>query len=399
MPVASRPAPRIVRIITRLNIGGPAIQAARLTLRLEQLGYHTRLLHGRLGAKEGDMSDLVAAHGDVGYLPSLQRAIAPIDDVRTLVRVFRELRAFRPHIVHTHMAKAGLLGRIAAAAYNTTRGSAPRVRIVHTYHGHVLEGYFRPLLSRAFLTLERLVARISDRLIAISPTIGLELRDTYRIGREPQYRMVPLGFDLATFAAIDDGARREARQALDIAPDAAVVTTVGRLTAIKQPHAFLETVARLAGRHPNIVGAIAGDGELRDELTRVAQGLGITGRIRWLGWRRDLVTVYGATDVFLLTSRNEGTPVAIIEAMASGVPVVSTDVGGVRDVIDSPDVGLVAPDGDVTTLAAQVERFLTDATLRRQTGQRARASVIEKYDLDRLVHDIDALYRSLLSES
>lgn len=398
MPGAPQGRPRVVRIITRLNIGGPSIQAARLTTRLEARGYQTRLVHGRLGRGEGDMSDLAAAHADVRYLPTLGRPIAPLHDLRTLVTLVRDLRSFAPDIVHTHMAKAGLLGRIAAAIHNATRGSAPRTRVVHTYHGHVLDGYFRAIVARLFISLERLLARLSDRLVAISPTIHRELLDLYRIGRDAQYRVIPLGFELDAFAAIDDAARAEARRALGIDPDAAVVATVGRLTAIKRPHLFLETIADLAARHPRVLGIVAGDGELRDDLQARARTLGVAERVRWLGWRRDLATVYGASDVFLLTSRNEGTPVALIEAMASAVPGVSTDVGGVKDVIDAADVGVVVPSSDAPALAAAVERLLTDRALARRIGERARPRVLAKYGIDRLVSDVDRLYRELLQE-
>jgi glycosyltransferase involved in cell wall biosynthesis len=390
---------KALRIITRLNVGGPAIQAARLTLLLEDRGYHTRLVHGRLGPQEGDMSDLVASHDDVRHMIALRRSVAPLDDLRAFISLFRELRAFRPTIVHTHMAKAGLLGRLATVAYNATRGRAPRARVVHTYHGHVLDGYFRPAVSRTFIALERLLARASDRLIAISPTIREELLRTYGIGRNGQYRVVPLGFDLAALAAIDDIARQDARRALNIPSDAAVVTTVGRLTAIKQPHIFLEALADLSARRPKVLGLVAGGGELRDELLARARALGIETRVRWLGWQRNLVTVYGASDVFLLTSRNEGTPVAIIEAMAAGVPVVSTDVGGVKDVIASSDAGVLVPLGDVPALAAAVDRLLADDEFRTGMAAHGRRRVLEQYGIERLLQDIDAVYRDLLSEA
>ena len=396
-PPHDQPAVRVLRIITRLNVGGPAIQAGRLTTLLEQRGYYTRLVHGRLGPQEGDMSDLVAGHPEVRYMASLRRPIAPFADLRTLINLFRELRSFRPHIVHTHMAKAGLLGRIATAAHNLTRGSAPRARVVHTYHGHVLEGYFRPLVSRTFIALERLLAHASDRLVAISPRIRDELQRTYRIGLDPQYRTVPLGFDLAAFAAIKGDERGDARLKLGLPPQAAVVTTVGRLTAIKQTHLFLQVIAQLAAGRSDVLAVIAGDGELREDLTALAASLGIADRVRWLGWQRDLVPVYTATDVFLLTSRNEGTPVAIIEAMASAVPVVSTDVGGVGDVIESPDAGLVVPPDDVAGLVAAIDRLLSDDNLRARIAVHSRARVLERYGIDRLLGDIDDVYRELLS--
>jgi glycosyltransferase involved in cell wall biosynthesis len=384
----------VVRIITRLNIGGPSIQAARLTSALES-EFPTTLFHGRLGEGEGDMRYLLEPGARAIFLTTLCRPLSPLNDVRTFVRLYRELTRTRPRIVHTHMAKAGLLGRAAAAAYNATRGRAPRARVVHTYHGHVLEGYFSPLLTRVFISLERLMARVSDRLVAISPAIEHELCHAYRIGRADQYRVVPLGFDLSAFAAIDAAARDRARRELGIDAAAEVVGTVGRLTAIKQHRLFLDTVAAAARTRPNLLALIVGDGERRAELESHAAHLGIAERVRFLGWRRDLATIYGATDVFLLTSRNEGTPVALIEAMASGVPGVSTDVGGVRDVMPSDDLGGRVRDADAAALSAHVVRYLADAGLRRVTGDRARAAVLDRYGFDRLVRDITTLYREL----
>jgi glycosyltransferase involved in cell wall biosynthesis len=388
---------RVVRVITRLNIGGPSIQATRLTSALDDHGYSTTLIHGRLGEGEGDMSYLIAPGAHTIRIEALRRPLSPIADLRALIRLYREMKSARPAIVHTHMAKAGLLGRTAAMLYNASRGGAPRARVIHTYHGHVLEGYFSPLMTNVFITLERMLARVSDRIIAISPAIERELRDGFSIGRADQYRVVPLGFDLSAFAAVDETARIRARRELDLPDSAMVVSTVGRLTAIKQHRLLLDTVARVAASEPRVVALIAGDGELRADLEASAKQLGISDRVRFLGWRRDLATIYAATDVFVLTSRNEGTPVALIEAMASGVPGVSTDVGGVKDVITGEHVGARVRDGDANALASSIVRYLADDTLRRQTGARARAEVLDRYSLDRLVHDINVLYRDVLS--
>ena len=397
MPTESPTSPiAVVRVITRLNIGGPSIQATRLSA-LDRDGFATTLIHGRLGEGEGDMSYLIAPGARAIYVPTLCRPLSPLNDLRTLVRLYRELARARPSIVHTHMAKAGLLGRAAAAIYNALRGSAPRVRVVHTYHGHVLEGYFSPLMTNIFIGLERLLARASDRIVAISPAIERELRDGFRIGRPSQYRVVPLGFDLSGFANVDAAARVAARRELSLPADADVVSTVGRLTAIKQHRLFLETISEAARSRPNLVALIAGDGELRSGLEAYARELGIADRVRFLGWRRDLATIYGATDVFLLTSRNEGTPVALIEAMASGVPGVSTDVGGVKDVITSEAIGARVSDASAAALAAPIVRYLADPARRRDAGTRARAAVLDRFSLDRLLHDISALYRELLA--
>ena len=386
---------RILRVITRLNIGGPSIQAIALTSRLAARGAVTTLLLGRLGAGEGDMRYLAAADANLQFVPTLQRAIAPLDDLRALLTLYGEMRRFKPTIVHTHMAKAGLLGRVAAVAYNHTRGRAPRARVVHTYHGHVLEGYFGGLATTIFIALERQMARVTDAIIAISPAIRADLLNTYRIGRADQYRIVPLGFDLSAFAAIDEAARRRARAELRIAAGAPVLATVGRLTAIKNYSLLLEAAQRVAARFPNLVVLLAGDGELRADLEAQAARLGITANVRFMGWRRDLPTIYAATDVFALTSRNEGTPVALIEAMAAGVPGVSTDVGGVGDVIASEAMGVRVAVDDVAGFSTAVERLLGDPAARLAMGAAARAHVLSRYDIIRLTSDMDMLYQSL----
>jgi glycosyltransferase involved in cell wall biosynthesis len=386
---------RVLRLITRLNIGGPSIQAIALSDRLTARGFTTRLVHGALGNGEGDMGYLLRPSASVEYVPSLRRDIAPASDVRAFGRVLGMIREFRPQIVHTHMAKAGAIGRLAALAYNRTSGRAARVKLVHTYHGHVLEGYFGAGKTAVFVGIERLLANATDRIVAISPAIRDELLLQHRIGRAEQYRVVPLGFDLTSLAAIDETARLAARAALGIPTGAHVVSTVGRLTAIKQHHLFLETARLVANQGPAALFLIVGDGELRAALEQTARDFGLADRVRFLGWRRDLATIYGASDVFLLTSRNEGTPVALIESLAAGVPGVSTDVGGVRDVITN-DVGALAPYDDAAALATAVATLLGDPARRRVMGDRGRAYVVAKYGIGRLVADVEALYRELL---
>jgi glycosyltransferase involved in cell wall biosynthesis len=391
----ARPPVRILRVITRLNIGGPSIQAVELSSRLDTRGYRTRLVFGRLGDGEGDMRYLLPPATDARPIDALRRPIAPLADAQAFARLLAIMRAYRPQIVHTHMAKAGTIGRLAAAAYNRTAGRGARARVVHTYHGHVLEGYFSPAKTRVFLSVERMLARLTDGLVAISPEIRTELLDEQRIGRPEQYRVIPLGFELGEFSAIDDRARLAAREQLGIPPASHVVSTVGRLTAIKDHRLFLDAARLVAGGDPASLFLIVGDGELRHSLEQAARASGIADRTRFLGWRRDLATIYGATDVFLLTSRNEGTPVALIEALAAGVPGVSTDVGGVRDVIEEGVSGLLAPPGDAQTLASHVVSLLQDPARRRGMGERRRAAVVNRYHIDRLVSDVEALYREL----
>ncbi len=384
---------RVARIIARLNIGGPAIQAITLSDRLRGAGFETLLIHGRLADAEGDMGYLMDGRDlTTAYIPALQRAVSPSSDARALIQILRHLSRFKPHIVHTHTAKAGTLGRLAAFAYN--RVARTRARTVHTYHGHVLDGYFR--YAGAFIGVERGLAHVTDRIVAISPQIATDLQQRYRIGRPDQYRVVPLGFDLAPFTAIDEPARRAARPALGLDPATPVVTIVGRLTAIKQHDLFLRVARAVHEQQPATSFLIVGDGECRGDLERQARALGIDAAVRFLGWRKDLATIYASTDVCVLTSRNEGTPVALIEALAAGVPVVSTDVGGVRDVVNDATLGATAPDGDVAQLATHVVRQLAAESRSTACIETRRASMLGRFSFDRLASDIAALYRSLL---
>lgn len=387
----------VLRIITRLNIGGPSIQAVRLTLDLSAHGYATTLLHGRIGEAEGDMRYLLPETGvDVRYVDSLCRRISPVADLRALWTILRVLREIQPDIVHTHMAKAGVLGRIAALIYNWTTGWNHPARVIHTYHGHVLDGYFRPWQSAAFVRLERLLAHATDVLIAISPRVRDELVEEFRIGPRSAFHVVPLGFDLAALGAIDDASRHAARAALDVPRDALVITTLGRLTAIKNHELFLDAASIVIRQTPQALFLIVGDGERRAELEQRVASAGLAGRVRFLGWRRDLLAVYGATDIFVLTSRNEGTPVALIEAMAAGVPGVSTAVGGVPDVITGDEVGRAVDSEHADAIAAAIQTLSASPEVRRTIGLRARASVLGRYAQERLVRDIVSLYDRVL---
>jgi glycosyltransferase involved in cell wall biosynthesis len=257
-----------------------------------------------------------------------------------------------------------------------------------------LEGY-RRTATRLFLAIERGLARVTDRIVAISSRISTELLEEQHIGRADQYRVVPLGFDLKGLAAIDEAARANARALLQIPAGAAVITTVGRLSAIKQQRLFLETAQLIGQGRPSVVFLIVGDGDLSGRARDRRRGAGLADRVRFLGWRRDLETIYGATDVFLLVAQR-GTPVALIESMAAGCSGVSTDVGGVRDVLESDAVGLLAADGDAPALARQVTTLLADTDRRRRMGAAGRALVLARYGLDRLVADVEALYRELV---
>ena len=388
-------------MITRLNVGGPAIQAINLSERLESAGYHTLLIHGRLGPGEGDMGYRVPRDRtfDIEYVPALRREIAPAADAAALARLVGLLRRFKPAIIHTHMAKAGSLGRVAAMVYNATIGRRAPARIIHTYHGHVLEGYFGAWTARAFSEAERFLAHRTHALIAVSPLVRRDLLETHGIGTADRFRVVPLGFDLDGLAAIGPAERHAARAVLGLDREAHVVALVGRLAAIKQPELFLEAAARVAQADARARFLIAGGGELETALRTTASRLGLADRVRFLGWQRDVASIYAASDLVALTSRNEGTPVALIESMAAAVPGICFSVGGVPDVITGPELGVLVPAGDVEALAAGIRHLLTDDAAREAMGQRARAHVCERFSIDRLLRNLDALYRELLRTS
>jgi len=294
------------------------------------------------------------------------------------------------------MAKAGTLGRLATIAFNLTSRGRKRVRVIHTYHGHVFDGYFKTFSTSVFLWVERWLAKRTDALIAISPHIANDLVSTYRVAGTNVVRLIPLGLPLDRLLTISALERTAARKRLSVPDDVIVVSTVGRLTTIKQQTLFVEMAHRVSHKSDRFVFLVVGDGELRRDLQQRTKRLGIEHYVQFLGWRADLETIYAATDVFVLTSRNEGTPVALIEAMAAGVASVSTDVGGVRDVITGVDVGMLVPSGDADALTAAVCELADDEAKRQKLGRQARESVRERFHSRRLVRDITLLYQELL---
>jgi glycosyltransferase involved in cell wall biosynthesis len=282
------------------------------------------------------------------------------------------------------MAKAGTVGRVAA------RLSRRRPRTVHTFHGHVLDGYFRPAVEAAFIAAEKQLAKLTDVLIAISPEIRDELLEL-GIGRLDQYRVVPLGFDLARHLTVS-GPSGRLRERLGLDVDVPVVGIVGRLVPIKDHASMLQAMTLVPDAHL----AVLGDGELRTELEATTDTLGLGHRVHFVGWWTDIPDAMADLDVVVLSSRNEGTPVSLIEAAACARPVVSTDVGGVRSVVQDGVTGLLTPKGDPTALAAALERVLGDRMLGDRLGLAGRADVA-RFSLSRLVDDIRALYAELLA--
>lgn len=380
---------RVARIISRLNIGGPAIQAITMTKLLEPLGYESLLIRGSEADHEGSMDHLAQ---ELGVRPLRVRAMrreVGARDLIAFVGLVRALRRFRPDVVHTHAAKAGTLGRLAAIVPGRGR---PRV-IVHTFHGHSLSGYFSSRRARMFLNIERFLARRTTRLIAVSDEVR---DDLVALGVAPSERIevIRLGFDLSRFsvdAATRARRREELRATLGVPPHARVVTLIARLVPIKRVDRFLRVAEELAGDE-RVWFVIAGDGELRDELQAIPLSDGLAQRVVWAGFQRDVPALCFASDVVMLTSDNEGTPVSLIEAQAAGVPVVSTRVGGAATVVGDRPGALVAVD-DIAGLAGAVRDVLDDLPAAGQAARHAAERVTATFSLDGLVHNLDGLYR------
>jgi glycosyltransferase involved in cell wall biosynthesis len=384
---------RVVRIIARLNIGGPAIQAITLTRQMTDRGYQTTLVRGREEPDEGTM-DYRARELDVQPVQvAWIRRNPGWRDLPALIALIRILRRERPQIVHTHAAKAGTLGRVAALIAFPRRRARPVV--IHTYHGHSLTGYFSGRTASVFRLIERLLAPVSDVLIAVSDEVRDELA-ALGIAARDRFVVVPLGFDLAPFTVDADerrGRRERLRRELGISDEAPLVTAIARLVPIKRIDRFLRLAVTVADERSEARFLVVGDGELRDALRASPEARALDGRLIWTGFRRDVADVCFASDVVVLTSDNEGTPVSLIEAQASGTPVVSTRVGGVASVVRA---GKVVDLGDEPALAGAVSAVLGDDELAERAAAES-AEVAAKFSLETLVDRLDALYREALA--
>lgn len=377
---------RVMRIFSRLNIGGPSIHVVLLTQQLDSSRYETTLVVGREGDREGSF-DALARSKNVSPLTieTMGRSIRAFADLRSFVSLCRLMLRDRPHVVHTHTAKAGALGRLAAF----TTGVPV---VVHTFHGTVFTGYFGPVGSRVYSVVERALARITDAVIGVSPAVTAELVK-HRLRPRHEIRTVPLGLELDRF--LDEHPRGGFRRRLGLPKEAKLIGCVGRLVPIKDLPTLLAAFADVDGAHL----ALIGDGPERERLESLGRELGLDRRIHFTGFLSNLEEVYQDLDIVVNSSRNEGTPVSLIEAMAAGVPVVATSVGGTPDLLQNGNLGELVPAGEPKSLS----EALTSAIERPEPGRarcaRARAAVLAKYRSERLVSDIEVLYRDLLRKN
>lgn len=388
------------RVIARLNIGGPAMHVVNLAMGLDRTGdFRTRLLAGSITADEGDMTYYARERGvEVTELHALSRLLSPVADLRILWTLYRIFRRERPDIVHTHTAKAGALGRLAAFL--------ARVPLrFHTFHGHVLGGdYFSAPITRSFLEVERQLARITTRIVVLTDKQKKEMAGALRVAPDETFAVVPLGLELSRFRDVDRGkARRVTRTALDIGREEPVVGIVGRLVPVKNHELLFDSVPRLEhllGRRVKIL--VVGSGLREGELGEYAEAVGIADRIVWLGWRRDLAELYPAMDVLALTSLDEGTPVAVLEALAAGTPVAARSVGGVPEVLEGLSLARLlphaTPEGVAEGLAEWLEKALAHGFAEEEV-EAVRRRVAERYSTERLAGDMAALYVRELEEA
>ena len=387
----SEPRIKVLRIISRMNIGGPAIHVTNLNSGLDPDRYVSLLVSGTENPGEGSLRDLAESAGvEVTVIPQIRSAasLGP-RDVLALFKLYRLMRRERPQIVHTHESKAGFLGRLAARI-----AGVPIV--LHTHHGHVLRGYYGPLKSWALRRMEQLLALLTDRLIAVSEQVKRDLVQ-YRVARSEKISVVPLGFDLEPFLS-SEVHRGSFRREMNLNGSTRLVGIVGRLFPIKNHRLFLDAAALVTAEEPASRFVVVGDGVLRQELDQYARDLSIRDMVIFTGWRRDLPRIYADLDVLVVSSDNEGTPVSAIESMASGCPVVATRVGGIPDVISDGDTGYLVPAGDADALASRILSLLRDDQEVSRLRAAARAFARDRYNLQRLISDIQAIYENLISK-
>lgn len=406
---------KIVRIIARLNVGGPARHVVWLTRALQTGENQTALLTGTVPEGEEDMSYFARENGvEPIFIPEMSRELSP-KDVVSLWKIYREIRRRKPDVIHTHTAKAGTIGRVAGFFYRwltpkTLIGKPRAVKFVHTYHGHVFHSYYGASKTKIFLFIEKTLARLAtDKIIVISRQQYKEIHEQFGVGEKKQFAVVPLGIDLEPFRDSHEK-RNVLREEINAAEDEILVGLVGRLTEIKNIPLFLRVAElykeRKSARSPRIRFVIVGEGHLRERLEKEAETLRIKDFTVFLGNRSDTGVFYAGLDIIALTSLNEGTPLSLIEAMASGRAVISTEVGGVVDLLGAVQTeeagfricerGVRVASNDAPGFYEGLTRLANDSQMRTRAGANGKKFVLENYSKERLISDIQKLYRDLI---
>ncbi len=392
--------PKILRIINRFNLGGPTYNAAYLSKYLGS-DYQTLLVGGAKDESEESSTHILDAL-DLEYhiIPELRREINPKNDRAAYRKIVKLIKEFRPDIVHTHASKAGAVGRLAAAKMNVPV-------IVHTFHGHVFHSYFSKPKTFLYKSVEQYLARKSTKIIAISAKQKHELAVEHNIAPEDKFAVIPLGFDLSRFAENQAQKRQTFRAEYQLTEHQIAVGIIGRLVPVKNHGLFLQMVARLQKQFPQAVFFIIGDGEEKENLLRQAQNLSLnyglhneanaqTHRLIFTSWIKNVDWALAGLDLITLTSLNEGTPVSLIEAQAAAKPIVSTDVGGISDIITAKHPALLSAVDNPTQFIDNVAQMLQTIHAKSISAEEGRAEIFRKFHYTRLVNDMENLYNSLL---
>jgi glycosyltransferase involved in cell wall biosynthesis len=391
--------PRVLRIINRFNLGGPTYNAAYLTKYLSP-DFKTLLVGGMKDESEDSSEFIVKSLGlNPIIIPEMRREINPKNDIIAYQKLKTIIKRFKPDIVHTHASKAGTLGRLAASNLGVPV-------ILHTFHGHVFHSYFKSYTASAFKSIERNMAKRSTKIIAISDIQKYELSDIHNITAAENIEVIPLGFDLDRFQINIDTKRKEFRQKYKITDDEIAIGIVGRLVPIKNHQLFLEALKIVRQKTTKKVRAfIIGDGESRNFIEEKASSLGLefscNGKIAPLtftSWIKEVDVVYSGLDIVALTSLNEGTPVSLIEAQASNKPIVTTNTGGIENIVIPGKTALLSKNGDIEDFAEKLLQVIENDEFRSEMSDLGWDFVKEKFHYSRLTNDMKSLYYRLLSK-
>ena len=392
--------PKVLRIINRLNLGGPTYNAAYLSKFLAP-EFETLLVSG-MRADTEESSEFIVKNLDLHpvYIPEMYRELNPFRDYKSYFKIRKLIREFKPDIVHTHAAKAGAVGRLAAAHEGVPV-------IIHTFHGHVFHSYFGPVKTKVFLEIERYLAKRTTKIVTLSEIQKNELCNIYKIAPASKFEIIPLGFDLGKFEHGQDEKRRRFRKEYNIDDDEIAIGIVGRLVPIKNHKLFLKALSIVATQTSKKIRAfIIGDGDERHNIELFAKQLNLhfdngnpqeKNILTFTSWIRDIDVSNAGMDIIALTSNNEGTPVSLIEAQASGKPIVSTIVGGIEDIVIPGKTALLSVVNDEKMLAANLLRLIEDDNLRRSFSLIGAEFVRNKFSYQRLCKDMARLYNSLLT--
>ncbi|MCW3125870.1 MAG: hypothetical protein JWO03_1528 [Bacteroidetes bacterium] len=392
--------PKVLRIINRLNLGGPTYNAANLTKYMDA-EFETMLVSGMTDDTE-QSSQFILDKLDLHptYIREMYRELNPFKDYKAYFKIREIIREFKPDIVHTHAAKAGAVGRLAAYHEGVPI-------IVHTFHGHVFHSYFGALKTRIFLEIERYLGRRTNAIVTLSEIQRDELSVQFRVAPREKFEIIPLGFDLSRFTDDKEAKRRAFREQYNIADDEIAISIVGRLVPVKNHAMFLKGLKLVADKTKKKIRAfIIGDGEERANVEQMARDLGLKFNnadlkerniLTFTSWIKDVDVSNAGSDIIVLTSFNEGTPVSLIEAQASGKPIVSTRVGGIADVVREGETALLCDSDNAEAFSAHLLRLVDDDDLRRDMSDRGTAHVMHNFSHLRLAGDMGALYRRLLN--